>query len=65
MSNTDSSYITRSRQLAQARVAGYITQAEYREYRDFYLGLSMLDARTDNSIPRRLWTDLELPVGER
>lgn len=45
------------------RFAGYITQAEYRQYRDFYLGLKMLNGQTDSPSTRRLWAGLWLPLG--
>lgn len=46
-----------------ARFAGYITQAEYRQYRDFYLGLKMLNGQADSLSARLLWAGLWLPLG--
>lgn len=56
--------------LTRARTAGNITQAEYRQYRDWYIGLIMLNSQTppevgqtDNFITRRLWAGLWIPLG--
>lgn len=46
-----------------ARIAGYITQAESRQHRDFYLGLAMLNGQADSPGARLLWTGLWLPLG--
>lgn len=45
------------------RVAGHITLAEFRQYRDFYLGLKMLNGQTDSPGARLLWAGLWLPLG--
>jgi len=53
----------RTTELARARTTGCITQAEYRQYRDWYLGLILLNSQTDNLIARRLWAEVRLPLG--
>lgn len=35
--------------LRSARTTGLITQAEYEQYRDFYLGLEMLNRQSDHT----------------
>lgn len=49
--------------LRAARIAGHITQAEFQQYRDWYIGLIMINYRTDNLITRRLWAGVRLPLG--
>ena len=49
--------------LAQARATRHVTQEEYHQHRDWYLGLTMLNGKTDNFITRRLWAGLWLPLG--
>ena len=49
--------------LFRARVGGSITPEEYRQYRDFHLGLVFLDGQNSNFITRRLWAGLWLPLG--
>ena len=53
---------TQRQQLVQARVANCITKNEYRQYRDWYLGLSFLNDH-DNLITSQLWAGLYLPLG--
>lgn len=50
-------------ELRAARIAGSITQAEYRQYRDWYIGLVLLSSHSHNFCTRRLWTGLWLPLG--
>ena len=49
--------------LFRARVGGSITPEEYRQYRDFHLGLVFLDGQNSNFITRQLWAGLWLPLG--
>lgn len=49
--------------LFRAQVGGSISPEEYRQYRDFYLGLAFLDGQNSNFITRRLWAGLWLPLG--
>ena len=49
--------------LIHARTTSHITQAEFQQYRDWYIGLIMLNHRTDNLITRRLWAGVRLPLG--
>lgn len=42
---------------------GKIARDEYKQQRDFYLGLDSLKYHTDNLITRRLWRGLHLPLG--
>ena len=54
---------TRCKALRQARTAKSISPEEYRQHRDFYLGLVFLDGRASNFITCRLWAGLWLPLG--
>ena len=54
---------TQRKALFRAQVGGSITPEEYRQYRDFHLGLVFLDGRNSNFITRRLWAGLWLPLG--
>lgn len=56
-------YNSTTLKLRAARTAGLITQAEYQQYRDWYIGLTMLNGQTDNLITHRLWARLWLPLG--
>ena len=49
--------------LFRARAGGSISLEEYRQYRDFHLGLVFLDGQNSNFITRRLWAGLWLPLG--
>ena len=49
--------------LFYAYAAGSISPEEYRQYRDFHLGLVFLDGQNSNFITRQLWAGLWLPLG--
>ena len=55
--------VTRRKTLFRAQAGGSISPEEYRQHRDFYLGLVFLDGRANNFITRRLWAGLWLPLG--
>lgn len=55
--------VTRRETLFRARAGGSISPEEYRQHRDFYLGLVFLDGQNSNFITRRLWAGLWLPLG--
>lgn len=49
--------------LSMGHQSGVILRSEYKQYRDFYIGLISLNVQTNNLIARRLWRDLSLPLG--
>ena len=57
------SLVAQRETLFRARADGNISPEEYRQHRDFYLGLAFLDGRNSNFITRRLWAGLWLPLG--